>query len=142
MITFKGSQKEFFKTYPLNMRDLNEIYELENSNGKTQYQFIGGLGEKCFKRIKQSKTKSIKSKKLSVTQFQEELKRLDRKINSLRNEVENTIGAVYKKLLQKIDQEILQAEYSTSQRIKETVGGYVDRDGYWVPPGGRKNRGR
>ena len=51
MITFKGTQKEFFRAYPLNMRNSNEIYELENTDGKTQYQFIGGLGEKCFKKI-------------------------------------------------------------------------------------------
>lgn len=52
MITFKGSQKEFFKAYPKDKRSLDETYELENSSGKTRYKFVGGLGEKCFKKIK------------------------------------------------------------------------------------------
>lgn len=51
MITFKGTQKEFFKAYPKDKRSLDEVYELESSNGKTQYKFIGGLGEKCFKKL-------------------------------------------------------------------------------------------
>lgn len=133
MITFKGTQKEFFKEYSKDKRSLDEIYELENSNGKTQYKFVGGLGEKCFKKIKQLKTKSIKSKKSSAIQFQEELKKLDRKINCLRNEVENTINMVYKKLLKKINDEAEEAWCYTNRRAKEAAG-YWDDHGYWHKP--------
>ena len=60
MITFNGSQKEFFKAYPKEKRSLDEVYKLVNSAGETLYKFIGGLGEKCFKK---ADTKNEISKK-------------------------------------------------------------------------------
>lgn len=50
MITFKGTQKEFFKAYPKEKRSLEETYKLVNSIGEIEYKFVGGLGEKCFKK--------------------------------------------------------------------------------------------
>lgn len=60
MITFKGTQKEFFKAYPKEKRSIDEVYKLVNSAGEVEYKFVGGLGEKCFKK---SDTKNKSSKK-------------------------------------------------------------------------------
>lgn len=82
MITFKGSQKEFFKAYPKDKRSLDETYELENSNGKTQYKFVGGLGEKCFKKIKDRSSNKQELEKVKQafstikTGSEEDIKRL------------------------------------------------------------------
>lgn len=51
MITFKGTQKEFFKAYPKEKRSLNEVYKLVNSSGEVEYKFVGGLGEKNLKKV-------------------------------------------------------------------------------------------
>lgn len=51
MITFKGSQKEFFKAYPKEKRSLDEVYKLINSAGETVYKFIKTTGEKNFKKV-------------------------------------------------------------------------------------------
>ena len=56
MITFNGSQKEFFKAYPKEKRSLNETYKLINSAGEVEYKFVGGLGEKCFKKFVKNDT--------------------------------------------------------------------------------------
>lgn len=61
MITFKGSQKAFFKAYPKDKRSLDEVYCLVSYNiitkqeTKTCYQFIGSLGEKNFKKVETPK---------------------------------------------------------------------------------------
>lgn len=54
MITFNGSQKDFFKAYPINKRSFDEEYQLVNTNGKQIYKFIGTLGEKNFKKVEAS----------------------------------------------------------------------------------------
>ena len=51
MITFNGTQKEFFKAYPKEKRSLEETYKLINSAGEIEYKFVGSLGEKCFKKF-------------------------------------------------------------------------------------------
>lgn len=56
MIEFKGSQKQFFKAYPKEKRSLTETYKLINSAGEIEYKFIGGLGEKCFKKFVKNDT--------------------------------------------------------------------------------------
>lgn len=56
MITFNGSQKQFFKAYPKEKRSLKETYKLINSAGEIEYKFIGGLGEKCFKKFVKNDT--------------------------------------------------------------------------------------
>ena len=61
MITFKGSQKAFFKAYPKEKRSLDEVYCLVSYNviakreTKTCYQFIGSLCEKSFKKVETPK---------------------------------------------------------------------------------------
>ncbi len=64
MIEFRGSQKAFFKTYPKDERSLNEVYELESPKGKTQYKFVGGLGEKCFKKIEDKSSDELELEEL------------------------------------------------------------------------------
>lgn len=56
MITFNGSQKGFFKAYPKEKRSLDETYKLINSTGEIEYKFVGGLGEKCFKKFVKNDT--------------------------------------------------------------------------------------
>lgn len=57
MITFKDSQKQFFKEYPKDKRSLDETYCIVSYNAKTKkemknfYKFIGSTGEKNFKKI-------------------------------------------------------------------------------------------
>lgn len=57
MIEFKGSKKDFFKAYPKEKRSLNELYCIVSYNAitkketKTQYRFVGSLGEKSFKKV-------------------------------------------------------------------------------------------
>lgn len=66
MITFNGSQKEFFKAYPKEKRSIGEVYKLINSTGEIEYKFIGGLGEKCFKKVETNpETKDNKSNKFN-----------------------------------------------------------------------------
>ena len=55
MIEFKGSQKAFFKAYPIDKRSFDEEYQLVNTNGKQIYKFIGTLGEKNFKKVETPK---------------------------------------------------------------------------------------
>ena len=55
MIEFKGSQKDFFKAYPIDKRSFDEEYQLINANGKQIYKFIGTLGEKNFKKVETPK---------------------------------------------------------------------------------------
>lgn len=57
MIEFKGSKKDFFKAYPKEKRSLNELYCIVSYNAiakketKTQYRFVGSLGENSFKKV-------------------------------------------------------------------------------------------
>lgn len=61
MITFKGSQKQFFKEYTKDKRSLDETYCIVSYNVitkkeiKNYYKFIGTLGEKSFKKVDASK---------------------------------------------------------------------------------------
>ena len=50
-IKFNGSQKEFFKAYPIEKRSFNNVYVLCNKDKETKYKFIGSLGENKFTRI-------------------------------------------------------------------------------------------
>ena len=57
MIEFKGSLKAFFKAYPKETRSLDELYCIVSYNAitkketKTNYHFVGSLGEKSFKKV-------------------------------------------------------------------------------------------
>ena len=63
MITFNGSQKQFFKTYPMEKRSLNETYKLINSAGETLYKFIKTTGEKNFKKVTEKELTNETEKK-------------------------------------------------------------------------------
>lgn len=47
---FNGNQKDFFKLWS-EPRNTYTTYILKNSNGETAYKFIGGTGQKCFKKV-------------------------------------------------------------------------------------------
>ena len=49
IVKFTGSQKQFFKAYPMEMRSFDVVYELTNSTGTKYYRFLDTLGEKNFK---------------------------------------------------------------------------------------------
>lgn len=52
IIKFTGSQKKFFKAFPMEKRSFDVIYELTNSTGTKYYRFLDTLGEKNFKHWK------------------------------------------------------------------------------------------
>lgn len=49
IVKFTGSQKKFFKAFPMEKRTFDVIYELTNSTGTKYYRFLDTLGEKNFK---------------------------------------------------------------------------------------------
>lgn len=63
MITFKGSQKQFFKAYPMEKRSLDEVYKLINSTGETLYKFVKTTGEKNFKKVSEKELTNETEKK-------------------------------------------------------------------------------
>lgn len=52
IVKFTGSQKKFFKAFPMEKRSFDVIYELTNSTGTKYYRFLNTLGEKNFKHWK------------------------------------------------------------------------------------------
>lgn len=52
IVKFTGSQKKFFKAFPIEKRSFDVIYELTNSTGTKYYRFLDTLGEKNFKHWK------------------------------------------------------------------------------------------
>ena len=85
MITFNGTQKEFFKEYPKGKRSLEETYKLINSTGEIEYKFIGGLGEKCFKKVDTTNSKNTTNKS-DVECLINEIKNLKEAVDSLASE--------------------------------------------------------
>ncbi len=85
MITFKGSQKEFFKSYPKEKRSLEETYKLINSVGEIEYKFVDGLGEKCFKKVDTTNSKKPTNKS-DVKSLINEIKSLKKAVDSLASE--------------------------------------------------------
>ena len=85
MITFNGTQKEFFKACPKEKRSLDEVYKLINSAGEIEYKFIGGLGEKCFKKVDTTNSKNTTNKS-DVECLINEIKNLKKAVDSLASE--------------------------------------------------------
>ena len=56
MITFNGTVKEFLKNYPKEERKVGETYRIITTKGSNDYQFVGSVSEKNFKRIENSST--------------------------------------------------------------------------------------
>lgn len=76
IVEFNGSQKEFFKSWS-EPRNSYTTYILHNSIGDQAYKFIGGLGQKCFKKVDMPNT----IQKKAIPEFntkQEALKNMDR----------------------------------------------------------------
>lgn len=56
MIEFNGTVKEFLKNYPKEERKVGETYRIITTKGSNDYQFVGSVSEKNFKRIENSST--------------------------------------------------------------------------------------
>ena len=65
MIEFKGSKKDFFKAYPKEKRSIDEVYCIVSYNAitkketKTNYHFVGSLGENSFKKVEKQKDSKL-----------------------------------------------------------------------------------
>lgn len=85
MIEFNGTVKEFLKNYPKEERKVGETYRIITTKGSNDYQFVGSVSEKNFKRIENNSTvdNEIDGEELE-RQYEErqlsELKRLAKKI--------------------------------------------------------------
>ena len=85
MIEFNGTVKEFLKNYPKEERKVGETYRIITTKGSNDYQFVGSVSEKNFKRIENNSTvdNEIDGAELE-RQYEErqlsELKRLAKKI--------------------------------------------------------------
>ena len=85
MIEFNGTVKEFLKNYPKEERKVGETYCIITTKGSNDYQFVGSVSEKNFKRIENNSTvdNEIDGEELE-RQYEErqlsELKRLAKKI--------------------------------------------------------------
>ena len=85
MIEFNGTVKEFLKNYPKEERKVGETYRIITTKGSNDYQFVGSVSEKNFKRIENNITvdNEIDGEELE-RQYEErqlsELKRLAKKI--------------------------------------------------------------
>lgn len=51
MIKFNGTVKDFFKKYLKEDRKVGEVYRITTTKGSHDYQFVGNVSEKSFKRI-------------------------------------------------------------------------------------------
>ena len=56
MIEFNGTVKEFLKNYPKEERKAGETYRIITTKGSNDYQFVGSVSEKNFKRIENNST--------------------------------------------------------------------------------------
>lgn len=56
MIEFNGTVKEFLKNYPKEERKVGETYRIITTKGSNDYQFVGSVSEKNFKRIENNST--------------------------------------------------------------------------------------
>lgn len=106
MITFNGTQKEFFKAYPKEKRSLKETYKLINSSGEIEYQFVGGLGEKCFKKVDTTNSKNTTNKS--------DVECLINEIKNLKNAVDSLVSEN-----KKLQNEITKLKKQTSKESKE-----------------------
>lgn len=141
MITFNGSQKEFFKAYPKEKRSLKETYKLINSAGEIEYKFVGGLGEKCFKKVDTTNSKNMTNKS-DVECLINEIKNLKKAVDSLASEnkkLQNEITKLKKrtskesredfanKVITYIKEQLLEGPYFY-QRLR-SAGGWIDLRG-------------
>ena len=141
MITFKGTQKEFFKAYPKEKRSLKETYKLINSAGEIEYKFVGSLGEKCFKKVDTTNSKNTTNKS-DVEFLINEIKNLKEVVDSLASEnkkLQNEITKLKKqtskesredfanRIITHIKEQLLEGPYF--YQLLRRAGGWIDLRG-------------
>ena len=82
-IKFNGSQKEFFKAYPIEKRSFDNVYILCNKDKETKYKFIGSLGENKFTRID-----NLSVNNDVINEYVMKIELLENEISSLKEENE------------------------------------------------------
>ena len=103
MIEFNGTVKEFLKNYPKEERKVGETYRIITTKGSNDYQFVGSVSEKNFKRIENNSTvdNEIDGAELE-RQYEErqlsELKRLAKKILAAEPTYERDLNSMCKKV--------------------------------------------
>lgn len=102
MITFKGSQKQFFKEYTKDKRSLDETYYIVSYNVitkkemKNYYKFIGSTSEKNFKKVDEPKDSTIDTNVSNVKDVKTE-----EKIETVTTEVNTKPEAISKEAVKK-----------------------------------------
>lgn len=56
MIEFNRTVKEFLKNYPKEERKVGETYRIITTKGSNDYQFVGSVSEKNFKKVENNST--------------------------------------------------------------------------------------
>lgn len=103
MIEFNGTVKEFLKNYPKEERKVGETYRIITTKGSNDYQFVGSVSEKNFKRIENNSTvdKEIDGAELDRQEDERqlsELKRLAKKILDAEPTYERDLNSMCKKV--------------------------------------------
>lgn len=103
MIEFNGTVKEFLKNYPKEERKLGETYRIITTKGSNDYQFVGSVSEKNFKRIENNSTvdNEIDGAELDRQEDERqlsELKRLAKKILDAEPTYERDLDSLCKKV--------------------------------------------
>lgn len=112
MIEFNGTVKEFLKNYPKEERKVGETYRIITTKGSNDYQFVGSVSEKNFKRIENNSTvdNEIDGAELERQEDERqlsELKRLAKKILEAEPTYERDLGSMCEKVLACINAEDL-----------------------------------
>ena len=103
MIEFNGTVKEFLKNYPKEERKVGETYRIITTKGSNDYQFVGSVSEKNFKRIENNSTvdNEIDGAELDRQEDERqlsELKRLAKKILDAEPTYERDLDSMCKKV--------------------------------------------
>ncbi len=116
VVVFEGTQKDFFKTWS-KPRNNYTTYILKNSGGEQAYKFIGGLGQKCFKKVDMPEVKAEENVEPVV---QEETKSDTKNLP-----VFSTVQEARKKIYNSLGEEcIVKDKVYRLQRVKCTDGYY------------------
>lgn len=103
MVEFKGTVKDFLKNYPKEERKVGETYRIITTKGSNDYQFVGSVSEKNFKRIENNSTvdKEIDGAELDRQEDERqlsELKRLAKKILAAEPTYEDDLNSMCEKV--------------------------------------------
>lgn len=75
-VIFNGSQKEFFKSYPIENRSFDTVYVLCNKGTETKYRFVGSLGENKFTRVDAMENPNIDEYIMKIHMLETEISQL------------------------------------------------------------------